>query len=74
MDTDVALTLGIVLLVLALPSLLSAWVEGRAPRVGAILVIAAGGLIISAVTTRPGGYAFNEVPAAIINVVSRLFN
>ena len=41
MDTDLALTVGIVLAVLSVPSLLSAWVDGRAPRLGAIMAIAA---------------------------------
>ena len=38
MDTDLVLTLGIVLLVLSVPSLLSAWAESRAPRLGAIML------------------------------------
>ncbi|MGL4237797.1 hypothetical protein [Tabrizicola sp.] len=74
MDTDLLLTLGIVLLVLSVPSLLSAWVEGRAPRIGAIMVIVAAGMVITAVTTKPGGYTFNEVPGAMVKVVGRLFN
>jgi hypothetical protein len=43
MDTDLALTVGIVLLVLSVPSLLAAWVESRAPRMGAIMAVGAGG-------------------------------
>ncbi|MBL9073964.1 hypothetical protein [Tabrizicola sp.] len=72
-DTDLLLTIGIVLLVLSIPSLLSAWVESRAPRIGAIMVIAALGLIIAALVIKPGGYAFNQVPGVMIGVVARLF-
>jgi formate-dependent nitrite reductase membrane component NrfD len=73
-DTDLVLTLGIVLLVLSVPSLLSAWVEGRAPRIGALMVVVSIGMIVTAVTTKPGGYSFNEIPGAMVNVVSRLVN
>jgi formate-dependent nitrite reductase membrane component NrfD len=73
MDTDLVLTLGIVLLVLSVPSLLSAWAESRAPRMGAIMAIVALGMIVSALWVKPGGYAFNQVPGVMIGVVSRLF-
>jgi hypothetical protein len=73
-DTDLALTVGILLVVLSVPSFLSAWVESRAPRLGAIMFIGAGALIIYALTTRPGGYAFNEVPNIVVNVIVGFFN
>ena len=50
MDSDLFLTIGIILAILTLPVLLSAWVEGRVPRLGAILIIAAGGLFVTAMT------------------------
>ena len=71
MDTDLVLTLGVLLLVLTIPSLLSAWAEGRAPRVGAIMIIAAIIMIVTAVTTKPGGYAFDAVPGVMLGVASR---
>lgn len=74
MDTDLVLTLGIVMLVLSLPSLLSAWVDGRPPRVGAIMCIVGIGMILGAVMTNPGGYAFTDVPAVMYAVVMRTFN
>ena len=73
MDTDLVLTIGIVLFVLSLPSLLAAWVEGRPPRLGAIMVIAALGMVIAALVIKPGGYAFNQVPGVMIGVLARLF-
>lgn len=72
-DTDLMLTLGIVLLVLSVPSLLAAWVESRAPRIGAIMAIAALGLIVSALVIKPGGYAFNQVPGIMVEVATRFF-
>lgn len=73
MDTDLALTVGIVLAVLSVPSLLSAWVDGRAPRMGAIMAVAALGLIVTALVENPGGYEFNQVPNVMLKTVMRLF-
>ncbi|MES2913952.1 MAG: hypothetical protein V4753_02430 [Pseudomonadota bacterium] len=72
--SDLLLTIGIVLLVLSIPALLAAWAESRAPRMGAILGIAAFGLIVAALFGKPGGYAFNDIPGVMIGVVARLFN
>lgn len=74
MDTDLILTLGIVLLALTIPSLLSAWVEGRVPRIGAIMLIASVGMILAAVTSRPGGYAFQDIPNVMLAVAARAIN
>ena len=74
MDTDLVLTLGIVLFVFTLPSLLSAWVEGRIPRVGAIIVIASLAMIVAAVSSRPGGYPINDIPGIMLSVVARAIN
>lgn len=74
MDTDLVLTIGVVLLVLAIPSLISAWAEARVPRIGSIMTIAALGLILTALQVKPGGYAFADVPTVMIDTVARLFN
>lgn len=74
MDTDLVLTAGIVLLVLSVPSLLAAWAESRAPRFGAILSIAGLGMIVTALVVKPGGYAFNQIPGVMVDVVARFFN
>jgi hypothetical protein len=74
MDTDLLLMIGVVLLVLAVPSLISAWAESRAPRMGAIMVIVALGLILTAVQVKPGGYAFRDVPSVMLEVMGRLIN
>jgi hypothetical protein len=73
MDTDLALTVGIVLAVLSVPSLLSAWVDGRAPRIGAILAIVGLGLIVTALVQSPGGYEFNQVPSVMLKTVTGFF-
>lgn len=74
MDTDLFLTVGIVLAVLTIPSLMSAWTESRAPRFAAIILIAAAGLIVMALTQKPGGYAFKDIPHVMLGVVGRYTN
>jgi hypothetical protein len=74
MDTDLILTLGIVLLILTLPSLLAAWVEGQAPRVGAIMLVASLAMIVAALLYKPGGYAINEMPGVMVAVFARMVN
>ena len=74
MDTDLVLTLGIVFLVLSIPSLLAAWAESRAPRLGALMILVATVMIVSALVVKPGGYAFEDVPAVMLAVGSRWFH
>ena len=74
MDTDLFLTVGIVLSVLTIPSLVAAWADGRPPRVGALVLLAGAVLIAFAVMKRPGGYAFDEVPHVMLGVLGRVLN
>jgi formate-dependent nitrite reductase membrane component NrfD len=74
MDTDLFLTVGIVLLILSLPPLLSAWVEGRAPRVGAVMVTVGATMVVAALIVRPGGYGFGDIPDVIVGVLSRWYH
>jgi hypothetical protein len=74
MDNDLFLTVGIVLLVLTIPSLLSAWTEGRTPRFAALILLASAGLIVVALTQQPGGYNFGDIPNVMMNTVGRYVN
>ena len=74
MDADLFLTVGIALGVLTIPSLLSAWTESRAPRLGAIFLMAAAGLVVLAVSQKPGGYKISDVPHVMLEVVARYVN
>ncbi|RXV60810.1 hypothetical protein C6W92_13075 [Roseovarius sp. A46] len=71
MDADLAMAIGLVLGVFSVPSLLSALSEARTPRVGALVLVIAGGMIIWAISQKPGGYTFAELPAVILNVMAR---
>lgn len=72
MEPDLALVIGVVLCVLAVPSILSAVIDRRAPRVAAVTLVAGGGLIVWAVVSNPGGYAPRDVPRAFVEVIARV--
>ena len=74
MDTDLFLVIGVVIAALAIPSLLSAWVEGRVPRAGSVMVLSSGGLIATALTQRASGYSFAELPGVFVSVIGRYLN
>jgi hypothetical protein len=72
MDTDIALIAGLILLLLSIPSMLSAYSMDRAPRASMLTLLIAGGLIIFAVQTKPGGYQLADVPDVFFSVVARI--
>lgn len=74
MNTDLYLVVGIILGVLAIPSLLAAFSESRAPRTGAIMVLISGVLIVVALTQRPQGYTFAEIPKVFVRVIAGFMN
>lgn len=72
MTNDIYLVVGLVVLALAIPSIVSAFSEGRAPRIGSIMVLIGGGLVVIAVTQNPGGYSIQEIPHVITRVVGAI--
>ena len=71
MDNDLILVMGILVGVLAIPSLLAAYSESRPPRIGAVLVLISGVLFAVALTQKSGGYRLDEVPDVILSVIKR---
>ena len=71
MDTDLALTLGIVIGGFAIPALVSAYSNGRAPRASMLMILISGALILYALLTQPGGYRMAEMPDVIFGVIAR---
>ncbi|MDG1170382.1 MAG: hypothetical protein P8N14_14385 [Sulfitobacter sp.] len=71
MDPDLALSIGAVIGVFSIPSILSALSESRAPRASAVMILLGGGLILYALQTKPGGYRMDEIPHVFATVVSR---
>jgi len=74
MDTDLMLVAGLIICALSIPSLLAAFSESRAPRAGAIMVLIGGVLLVVALTQKPSGYTFAEIPQVFVSVIARLIN
>lgn len=68
---DFILVLGLVLAGFAIPSVLSANIEGRSPWSGIAMTLLAGGLIVLALKTQPGGYALADIPHVFVRVIAR---
>ncbi len=66
---DLYLTIGSVILVFAIPSVVSAFSDRHTPRAAAIMVLIGGGLTLWAVTQKPGGYVLTEIPEIYVQVV-----
>jgi hypothetical protein len=71
MDPDLLLVIGLIVGVLAIPSLLSAWSDSRAPSAGAIMVLIAGVLLVVAFQNKAGGYSVAEIPHVFFKVIGR---
>ncbi len=70
MTPDMYLVLGILIAAFSIPSILSAVADGRAPRASAITILIAGGLILLAIQTQPGGYTLLEIPDVFVRVIA----
>lgn len=71
MDTDLMLVVGSIALVLSIPSLLTAWIDGQVPRIGAILVLIGGVLVVVALSQHGRPYTFAELPEVFLKVLAR---
>ncbi|MBE1285618.1 MAG: hypothetical protein GJ676_20065 [Rhodobacteraceae bacterium] len=71
MDPDLALVVGIVIAGFAIPSVMSALSDRRAPRASMVTILIAGGLVLYATATKPGGYEIAEVPDVFFEVLGR---
>lgn len=71
MDPDLAFIIGIILAVFSVPSIMSSIIEGHAPRVAVFTIILGGVLILWAISDKPGGYRFQDIPDAFVRVVGK---
>ncbi|GKY86946.1 hypothetical protein [Sinisalibacter aestuarii] len=69
MQNDLFLVVGVIILVFTVPAIVSAFSEGRPPRIAAIMLLISGGLIAIALTQKPGGYSFEDIPQAFVRVI-----
>lgn len=69
MDPDLFLVVGIILAAFSVPGIMSAITDGRAPRASAITILIAGGMVLFAIQSKPGGYSLNDIPGAFSRVI-----
>lgn len=69
MQHDLILVIGLVILGFTIPAIVSAFSDGRAPRVAAIMLLIGGGLVTIALTQKPNGYTLEDIPHAFTRVV-----
>nr|WP_322867677.1 hypothetical protein [Aquicoccus sp. G2-2]MEA1115000.1 hypothetical protein [Aquicoccus sp. G2-2] len=74
LDFDMALVVGIIVGIFAIPSVVSSLSDKHTPRVAAIALIVGGGLVAWAVTQKPGGYQIDEIPSVVVQVIGRFVN
>lgn len=74
MDFDLMFVIGVILSGLAIPSILSAYSDNRAPRAAAIVLLIGGVLLVAAITKKPGGVALSQVPDIFFRVIARYIN
>jgi len=74
LDPDLFFVIGIVLIAFAIPAIISAFSESRAPRAAAILVMVGGGLLALAIYDKPGFYSFERIPDVFVKVVGQYIN
>ncbi|MBL4927008.1 hypothetical protein [Fuscibacter oryzae] len=72
MDTDLILVVGIVVSALTFPALLAAFSESRPPRAASVILLVGGVLIVYALTQKPTGYSFGEIPDVFVRVFRRV--
>lgn len=70
-DSDLIFLIGLVLGVFAIPSIVSAFSDRRAPRVAALVLITGGVMVVWAIQSKPGGYRIEEIPDVVVRVVAR---
>ncbi len=71
MSTDRVLVIGLILGVLSIPAIVSALSNGQRPRIATITMMIAGGMVVYAMSQKPGGYPIHEIPSVVSRVVSQ---
>ncbi|MGB5871564.1 MAG: hypothetical protein WBH04_15305 [Albidovulum sp.] len=64
--------LGILLVLLSVPAVVSAFSGERSLRAATVLVVVGGVMILYAMTAGPAGYTAEEIPQAVMRVIARL--
>ena len=71
MDTDLFLIMGLLVTILAVPSVISAFSESRPPRAATVMFLIGGTLIVMALTQGSTRYAVGDLPEVLSRVIAR---
>ncbi|WP_292285194.1 hypothetical protein [Marivita sp.] len=69
MNADTFFVIGLALGVLSIPAVVSAISNGDRPRIATITLMIAGGMIVYAITNKPGGYPIESIPRVVSSVI-----
>ncbi|RYH04256.1 hypothetical protein EU805_02460 [Salipiger sp. IMCC34102] len=72
MSTDMIFVLGLVLGVVSIPAIVSAFADGRTPRAPALIVVIAALMIGYAMREAPGAYSWSTLPDVLTRVVAQV--
>lgn len=70
MDTDLIFVVGVIICVMAIPATLSAFMDGRAPRAPAMIILIGAVMIGYVVNERPMTYTLANTPDAFMRVIA----
>lgn len=72
MDTNLVITLGLLVAVLAVPAAFRRWADDQVPVLPFIALVIGGGAVVWAVLLHPGGFGLKDILSAVVEVVSRV--
>ena len=74
MDPDLFFVFGLALGVLSVPAIVSAFLDGRTPRLPAYLILIAALMVGYAIQQKPQSYGVDTIDDTLARVISRYMN
>lgn len=71
MDTNLVITLGFLVAILAVPATVRQWADGRRPILPLLSLVIGGGAVAWAIVSHPGGFGLADIPDAVMEVIAR---
>ncbi|PHQ94507.1 MAG: hypothetical protein COB40_12045 [Marinosulfonomonas sp.] len=72
MNNDIILVFGVIIGVLAIPSLISAFSAGRSPRAATVLFMVGGAMVSWVIIQQPNTYSVENFPDVFVKVVAKI--
>ncbi|MEN8831010.1 MAG: hypothetical protein ABF285_06840 [Pacificibacter sp.] len=73
MNADIVIVVGLLALLIALPTWISAFSENRFPFLAIALITLGSGMVAWVIMKNPGVYTFEEIPRTVTRVIGRFF-